>query len=72
MSTDLDNFEPLNIPTISLLGDDERYSWYHHTEADAITAASVNSTELDRCLALWTSTAYIIADLQNKVPRLSK
>ncbi|CAG7785137.1 unnamed protein product [Allacma fusca] len=72
MSTDLDNFVPLNIPTISLLGDDGRYFWYHHTEADAITAGSVNSTELDRCLALWTSTAYIIADLQNKVTRMTE
>ncbi|CAG7822930.1 unnamed protein product [Allacma fusca] len=71
MSTDLDNFVPLNIPTISLLGDDGRYFWFHHTEADAITAGTVNSTEFDRCLALWTSTAFIIADVENKISRFN-
>lgn len=68
MKTDLDNFSAINVPTVSLNGDDGRYFWFHHTNADTMTA--VNSTQLDRCLALWASTAYVLANLPNKINRV--
>jgi len=55
------------VPNIVLNGDDGRYFWYHHTEADTIHALNPNT--LDKCLAVWASTAYIIADLDEKLPR---
>jgi len=55
------------VPGIVLNGDDGRYFWYHHTNADTMTA--MNPSELDKCLAVWASTAYIIADLKEKLPR---
>ncbi|CAL8110730.1 unnamed protein product [Orchesella dallaii] len=55
------------VPGIVLNGDDGRYFWYHHTDADTMTA--MQPANLDRCLAVWASTAYIIADLNEKLPR---
>jgi len=65
--SDLDNFQDAGIPIVSLNGDDGRYFWFHHTEADTMTA--VNSATLDTCLATWTATAYVLADMQEMVPR---
>lgn len=67
MPTDIYLMNRAGVPGIVLNGDDGRYMWYHHTEADAMTALEPN--ELDKCLAVWASTAYVIADLAEKLPR---
>lgn len=66
-STDLDQFEDAGVPVLSLYGDDGRYFYFHHTHADTMTA--VDSKTLDKCLATWTATAYVLADLSERLPR---
>jgi len=56
-----------DIPTISLNGNDGRYFWYHHTEGD--TMAATNPDDLDMCLAVWATTIFILADMNEDVPR---
>ncbi|VEN50887.1 unnamed protein product [Callosobruchus maculatus] len=55
------------IPTASLLNANQNYFWYHHSKADTMDV--LDSDTLDRCTALWTSVAYIIADLSEEFPR---
>lgn len=65
--TDLDRFIDLDIPVVSLLGDDGRYFWYHHTDSDTVSA--LNPLQLDYCLASWASATYILADFAYSTER---
>jgi len=55
------------IPTASLLNDDGKYFWFHHTEADTMDV--LDPAALDKATALWASVAYVIADLKDDFPR---
>lgn len=55
------------IPSASLLNENERYFWYHHSDADRMDAE--DSVNLDKCLAVWTTVAYVVADLSVDLPR---
>lgn len=59
--TDLDRFFEIEVPVVSLLGDDGRYFWYHHTAADTVSA--LNPVQLDNCLISWASASFILADI---------
>ena len=63
--TDVVSFLQNGVPAATLYGDDGRYFWYHHTKAD--TMSVVDSTQLD--LAFYATTAYIIADMDEFMPR---
>lgn len=65
--TDIYLMNRAGVPGVVLNGDDGRYIWYHHTEADAMTA--LEPSQLDKCLAVWASTAYVLADLEKMLPR---
>jgi len=65
--SDIAVFNDDGVPRASLSTTNEKYFWFHHTEGDTITVE--NSDELDRCLAVWAVTTYIIADLSITLPR---
>lgn len=67
ISSDVDVFIPHGVPAISLRTDLSRRYWYHHTEADTLTVE--DSEELDLCLAVWTISAYVLADLSITLPK---
>ncbi|CAL8097346.1 unnamed protein product [Orchesella dallaii] len=48
--------------------DGEKYFWYHHSNADTVTA--LNPDDLDVCLALMTSLSYVLADMSVLLPRM--
>ena len=61
---------PLNdegVPAMSLKVDGSKYFWYHHTNAD--TFDKVDRDELNRCVAAIAIMAFVIADLNEPLPR---
>ena len=61
---------PLNdegVPVMSLKVDGSKYFWYHHTEAD--TFDKIDFNEFNRCIAAMAIMAYVVADLDEPLPR---
>jgi len=67
VSTDIGHLISLGVPGLSLNNANDNYFWYHHTEAD--TMSMMDSGDLDKGTALWAAASYIIADLNNPLPR---
>ncbi|KAK2722583.1 hypothetical protein QYM36_002952 [Artemia franciscana] len=67
VSTDITHFTDAGVPGAGLWDPDEIYFYFHHTEGDMMTVEDPDA--LDRAVALWTATAYIIADLNSDFPR---
>ena len=55
------------VPVMSLKVDNKKYFWYHHTNAD--TFDKVDFYEFNRCVAAMTIMAYVVADLDDPLPR---
>ena len=61
---------PLNdegVPVMSLKVDGSKYFWYHHTNAD--TFDKVDFYEFNRCVAAMAIMSFIVADLDEPLPR---
>lgn len=61
---------PLNdegVPVISLKVESEKYLWYHHSNSD--TFDKVDFNEYARCIAALTIMSYVVADLDEPLPR---
>ena len=52
---------------MSLNVDDSKYFWYHHSNAD--TFDKVDYREFNNCIAAMAIMAYIVADMNEKLPR---
>lgn len=57
----------VGVPGISLKTSDEKYFWYHHTNADTMDVE--NPHELDLCTAVFAATSYVAADLSINFPQ---
>jgi len=55
------------VPGIGLEVDGTRYFWYHHAEGD--TLDKLDPAEVARCVAAMAVMAYVIADMQERLPR---
>ena len=61
---------PLNdegVPVMSLKVGGSKYFWYHHTNAD--TFDKIDFNEFNRCIAAMAIMAYVVADLDEPLPR---
>lgn len=67
VSSDITKLQAKGVPGLSLNNANDKYFWYHHTEADTITM--INSTELDYGAALFAATSFVLADLDEMLPR---
>lgn len=67
VGSDIEVFENMNIPGASLLNRNEKYFWYHHTEADTMTVEDSDSLDLNT--AMFSLISYIIADLSVELPK---
>ena len=47
--------------------DGSKYFWYHHTPAD--TFDKVDKDEFNRCVATMAVMAYVVADMDDRLPR---
>ena len=55
------------VPGMGLNVDGSRYFWYHHTPAD--TYDKVDKDEFNRCVATMALMAYVVADMEERLPR---
>ncbi|KAL5242526.1 hypothetical protein ACI65C_009936 [Semiaphis heraclei] len=67
VGSDIEVFENVNIPGLSLLNRNEKYFWYHHTEADTMAVEDPDSLDLNT--AMFAVISYIIADLSVELPK---
>ncbi|XP_042560657.1 carboxypeptidase Q-like [Clupea harengus] len=65
--TDIELWMEAGVPGASLHTADEQYFWFHHTEGDTMTVQS--PVEMNLCSALWAVVAYVVADLDDMLPR---
>ena len=55
------------VPGMGLRVDGSKYFWYHHTNAD--TWDKLDRDEFNRCVATMAVMAYVVADMDEKLPR---
>jgi carboxypeptidase Q len=55
------------VPGLGLEVDGTRYFWYHHAEGD--TLDKLDPAEVARCVAAMAVMAYVVADMQERLPR---
>jgi carboxypeptidase Q len=55
------------VPGMGLEVDGSKYFWFHHTDAD--TPDVLDPDEVQRCVAVMAVMAYVIADLEETLPR---
>lgn len=55
------------VPGASLLNDNERYFWFHHSGGDTVEV--LDSADVDAAAAVWAVHAYSIANLDGLLPR---
>ncbi|KAK5892609.1 hypothetical protein CesoFtcFv8_012970 [Champsocephalus esox] len=65
--TDISPWLKAGVPGASLHVADSRYFWFHHSEGDTMSVQ--DPQEMNLCSALWAVVAYVVADLQDMLPR---
>ncbi|XP_041843770.1 carboxypeptidase Q-like [Melanotaenia boesemani] len=65
--TDISPWMQAGIPGASLHVADSRYFWFHHSEGDTMTVQEPR--DMDLCSALWAVVSYVVADLQDMLPK---
>ncbi|XP_061809301.1 carboxypeptidase Q-like [Nerophis lumbriciformis] len=65
--TDISPWMQAGVPGASLHVADSRYFWFHHTEADTMSVQ--DPRDMDLCAALWAVVAFVVADLEDMLPR---
>ena len=55
------------VPGLALDVDDSKYFWYHHSWGDMMTV--IDRNDFAKCIATMAVLAYVIADLDQPVPR---
>ncbi|KAH6945964.1 hypothetical protein HPB50_010933 [Hyalomma asiaticum] len=64
---DIQPWVDAGVPGASLDTANKEYFYFHHTDGDAMTVE--DPTNLDLCTALWAASAFIFADLSERLPR---
>jgi carboxypeptidase Q len=65
--TDVDWWRNDKVPTASLANHNENYFWYHHSNGDTMDV--LDPIQMNLCSAIWTVYAYVLADLDQVLPR---
>ncbi|XP_077996152.1 carboxypeptidase Q-like [Glandiceps talaboti] len=54
-------------PGGSLLDNADKYFWFHHSDGDTMTVQDPHM--MDLCAAAWTIVSFVLADMENMLPR---
>lgn len=65
--TDTGWWAELGVPLGTLVTHNERYFWFHHSNGD--TMSVLDPDQMNRCAAVFASYAYVLADMDDKLPR---
>ncbi|XP_048008505.1 LOW QUALITY PROTEIN: carboxypeptidase Q-like [Megalobrama amblycephala] len=65
--TDINMWMKAGVPGASLHTADQRYFWFHHSDGDTMSVQ--NPEEMNLCSAVWAVVAYVVADLEEMLPR---
>ncbi|KAK3551394.1 hypothetical protein QTP70_016640 [Hemibagrus guttatus] len=65
--TDINIWMQAGVPGASLHTADSKYFWFHHTEGDTMSVQ--NPAEMNLCSAVWAVVSYVVADLDEMLPR---
>ncbi|XP_027005097.2 carboxypeptidase Q [Tachysurus fulvidraco] len=65
--TDINMWMQAGVPGASLHTADSKYFWFHHTDGDTMTVQ--NPAEMNLCSAVWAVVSYVVADLDEMLPR---
>jgi len=65
--TDIDLWIGAGVPGGSLLNDNQKYFWFHHSAGDRMEVQ--DSPTMDLCAATWAVTALGVANLDSLLPR---
>uniref|UniRef100_A0A8C3B5W3 Carboxypeptidase Q n=2 Tax=Anatinae TaxID=2068716 RepID=A0A8C3B5W3_CAIMO len=68
--TDINYWMRDGVPGASLRDDLSKYFWFHHSQGDTMTVQDPNQMNL--CAAVWTVVSYVIADMEEMLPRTQK
>ena len=55
------------VPGASLGNENSKYFYFHHSAAD--TMSVLDPDDMDLCAAVWTVVAYVVANMDNMLPR---
>ena len=65
--TDTGLWSQIGVPTGTLANENEKYFYFHHTDGD--TMSVLDPVEMSLCSAVWTVFAYVLADMDDMLPR---
>ncbi|XP_070538745.1 carboxypeptidase Q-like [Ptychodera flava] len=65
--TDIELWLRAGVPGGSLADDIDTYFWYHHSDGDTMTVQDPHQMNL--CAAAWAVVSYILADMEDMLPR---
>ena len=65
--TDINWWHKEGVPTVSLANHNEKYFWFHHSDGDTMTV--LDPIEMNLCSAVWAVYAYVVADMDELLPR---
>ena len=65
--TDTNWWKDLGVPLGTLMTNNKRYFWFHHSNGDTMTV--MNPIEMNLCSAVFAVYAYILADMDDMLPR---
>jgi carboxypeptidase Q len=68
--TDIGPWMAVGVPGVSLANQDERYFWYHHSNGDMLTV--LNEKDVASCAATWTVSSFLVANLDQMLPRATQ
>lgn len=66
-SPDTDIWISAGVPGVNLWNANDKYFYFHHSNGDSVTMQDPD--DLDLCVIVWTVVAYVVANLENKLPR---